>query len=248
MRNRHLFLFVTVLFAAFLAVGCGARQLTKGEIDQFDGISAKIAKAERMGAKECAPKELANAKVELDYARHEASEPWETAQPFIKTADKAADDLLAKTTPCWEAKQVKPAPPMTVTVPMMAPVPAPKAEVKFIVLDDVHFDFDKSTLTKEGVEVMERNIRVLKENPETKVRVAGYTSASGTEDYNQKLSERRAKTVEDYLIKEGGIAPERLTKIGYGEKRPVTYEPIPEDINSKAAKANMRVLFEVIVK
>jgi len=110
MRNRHLFLFVTVLFAAFLAVGCGARQLTKGEIDQFDGISAKIAKAERMGAMECSPKELANAKVELDYARHEASEPWETAQPFIKTADKAADDLLAKTTPCWEAKQVKPAP------------------------------------------------------------------------------------------------------------------------------------------
>src|SRR3990170_65334 len=132
--------------------------------------------------------------------------------------------------------------------PMMAPVPAPKADVKFIVLEDVHFDFDKSTLTKEGVEVMERNIRVLKENPETKVRVAGYTSASGTEDYNQKLSERRAKTIEDYLVKEGGIAPERLTKIGYGEKRPVTYEPIPEDINSKAAKANMRVLFEVIVK
>jgi len=132
--------------------------------------------------------------------------------------------------------------------PMMAPVPAPKAEVKFIVLEDVHFDFDKSTLTKEGVEVMERNIRVLKENPETKVRVAGYTSARGTEDYNQKLSERRAKAVEDYLIKEGGIAPGRLTKIGYGEQRPATYEPIPSEINSKAAKSNMRVLFEIIVK
>jgi outer membrane protein OmpA-like peptidoglycan-associated protein len=111
MRNRHLFLFVTVLLAAFLAVGCGARQLTKGEIDQFDGISAKIAKAERMGAKECAPKELAIAKAELDAARHESSESWETAQPFITIADKAADDLLAKTKPCWEAKQVKPAPP-----------------------------------------------------------------------------------------------------------------------------------------
>jgi outer membrane protein OmpA-like peptidoglycan-associated protein len=145
----------------------------------------------------------------------------------------------------------KPAPvmaPPPAAAPMMAPVPAPKAEVKFIVLDDVHFDFDKSTLTKEGVEVMERNIRVLKENPETKVRVAGYTSASGTEDYNQKLSERRAKTVEDYLVKEGGIAPGRLTKIGYGEERPATYEPIPSDIHSKAAMSNMRVLFEIIVK
>jgi outer membrane protein OmpA-like peptidoglycan-associated protein len=130
----------------------------------------------------------------------------------------------------------------------MDPVPAPKAEVKFIVLEDAHFDFDKSTLTKEGEEILKSNIQVMKDNPGIKVRVAGYASASGTDDYNQKLSERRAKTVEDYLIKEGGIAPERLTKIGYGETRPATYEPIPSDINSKAAKSNMRVLFEIIVK
>ena len=140
------------------------------------------------------------------------------------------------------------APPPPAAAPMMAPVPAPKAEVKFIVLEDAHFDFDKSTLTKEGEGILKRNIEVMKENPGINVRVAGYTSASGTEDYNQKLSERRAKTVEDYLIKEGGIAPGRLTKIGYGERRPATYEPIPEEINSKAAKSNMRVLFEIIVK
>jgi outer membrane protein OmpA-like peptidoglycan-associated protein len=140
--------------------------------------------------------------------------------------------------------QVAPPPPPAA----MAPVPAPKAEVKFIVLEDAHFDFDKSTLTKEGEEILKRNIQVMKENPGIKVRVAGYASASGTDDYNQMLSERRAKTVEDYLTKEGGIAPERLTKIGYGEKRPAMYEPIPEEINSKAAKANMRVIFEVIVE
>ncbi|MBE0568242.1 MAG: OmpA family protein [Deltaproteobacteria bacterium] len=141
-----------------------------------------------------------------------------------------------------------PPPPMPAAAPMVAPVPATKAEVKFIVLEDAHFDFDKSILTKEGEEILLRNIQVMKENPGTNVRVAGYSSASGTEEYNQKLSERRAKTVEDYLIREGGIAPERLTKIGYGETRPATYEPIPADINSKAAKSNMRVLFEVIVK
>ena len=146
------------------------------------------------------------------------------------------------------APVMAPPPPPPADVPKMAPVPAPKAEVKFIVLEDAHFDFDKSTLTKEGEIILKRNIEVMKENPGINVRVAGYTSASGTEDYNQKLSERRAKTVEDYFIKEGGIAPGRLTKIGYGERRPATYEPIPEEINSKAAKSNMRVLFEVIVK
>jgi outer membrane protein OmpA-like peptidoglycan-associated protein len=136
----------------------------------------------------------------------------------------------------------------TVTVPEMAPVPAPKAEEKFILLNETHFDFDQSTLTKAGEVILKSNIDVMKENPEMKVRIAGYASASGTEDYNQKLSERRAKTVQDYLIKEGGIAPGRMTTIGYGETRPATYEPIPSDINSKAAKSNMRVLFEIIVK
>ena len=136
----------------------------------------------------------------------------------------------------------------TVSVPVPVPVQAPKAEVKFILLDDAHFDFDKSTLTKEGESILISNIQVLKENPGIHVRIAGYTSASGTDEYNQKLSERRAKTVQDYLVKEGGIAPGRLTTIGYGENRPATYEPIPSDIHSKAAKSNMRVLFEIIVK
>jgi hypothetical protein len=67
---------MTVLLAASLAAGCGARQVTKGETDQFDAIAAKIAKAETMDARTCAPKELATAKAELDGARHEASESW----------------------------------------------------------------------------------------------------------------------------------------------------------------------------
>ena len=100
MRNRHLFLFLTILFASLLVAGCGTRQLTKGETGQFDAISAKIAQAETMGAKTCAPKELAVAKAEQDYARHEASESWETAPPFINGADKAADTVLAKTKAC----------------------------------------------------------------------------------------------------------------------------------------------------
>jgi outer membrane protein OmpA-like peptidoglycan-associated protein len=126
--------------------------------------------------------------------------------------------------------------------------PPPKAEVKLIILEEEHFDFDKSTLTAKGVEIMKENVLVFKDNPDMKVRIAGYASASGTEEYNQKLSERRAKTVKDYLMNEGGIAPGRLTTIGYGETRPAVYEPIPSDIESKAAKANRRVLFEILVK
>jgi OOP family OmpA-OmpF porin len=119
---------------------------------------------------------------------------------------------------------------------------------KLIMLEDTHFEFDKATLTNEGKELLKQNIQIMKDNPKLKVRIAGYTSASGTHEYNQSLSERRADTVMAYLIHEGGIAPERLETIGYGETRPAVYESKPSDLESKAAKANMRVLFEVIVK
>jgi outer membrane protein OmpA-like peptidoglycan-associated protein len=118
---------------------------------------------------------------------------------------------------------------------------------KLIVLDDKHFDFNTAILTKAGAKVVKKNIRILKENPETKIRIEGYTSAAGGTEYNQKLSERRARAVAAILI-EGGITPERLTTIGYGETNPAVFEPSPNHINSKEAHANMRVLFEVIVK
>jgi OmpA-OmpF porin, OOP family len=129
-------------------------------------------------------------------------------------------------------------------------VVAAAAEPKVIVLafEDIHFDFDKSTLKPEARTILKRNIQLLKDNPNAHVRIAGYTSASGTEAYNQKLSERRAKAVEDYLISEGLVSEGRLTRIGYGESDPAMYEAAPKELYSKAAKANMRVLFQIVVQ
>jgi outer membrane protein OmpA-like peptidoglycan-associated protein len=138
-----------------------------------------------------------------------------------------------------------------VTEPMVEEkVVAAASEEKVIILafEDVHFDFDKSTLKPEAQTILKRNIQLLKDNPKAKVRIAGYTSASGTDAYNQKLSERRAKAVQEYLINEGVVAPERLSTIGYGETNPAMYEAAPKDLYSKAAKANMRVLFEITVQ
>ena len=129
---------------------------------------------------------------------------------------------------------------------IMAAASEPK--VIIFAFEDVHFDFDQATLKPEAQAILKRNIRVLKENPKTQIRIAGYTSASGTEAYNQKLSERRANAVKEYLVKEGVIASDRLSIIGYGETRPAMYEAAPENLYSEAAKANMRVLFEIIVE
>lgn len=123
----------------------------------------------------------------------------------------------------------------------------PKEDEKVVVFGDTNFDYSKSTLSQEAEALLEKDVQVLKENPQINVRMAGYTSAQGSEKVNQELSEKRANAVRDFLI-EKGIAPERISVIGYGRTRPAVYEVTPGDVNSKEALSNMRVLFEVIVK
>lgn len=126
-------------------------------------------------------------------------------------------------------------------VPVLPPV---VILAKLIVLDDTFFDAEQSNTNKAGEELLKDHIRVLKENPELSICISGYTSASGSEEYNQKLSERRANSVREVLIK-GGIDADRLTVVGYGETRPAILEPIPPRVRDLASKSNMRVLFEV---
>lgn len=115
-----------------------------------------------------------------------------------------------------------------------------------LVFEDIHFEFDKSTLNKEAKDALKRNIAQLDKNPNMRMLVAGYASESGTESYNQALSERRAASVKEYLIQEKLFPAEKISTIGYGETRPALYEAAPSDIYSKAAKANMRVLLKII--
>jgi OOP family OmpA-OmpF porin len=121
-------------------------------------------------------------------------------------------------------------------------------EVVVLAFEDVHFDFNQSTLTPEAKVILKRNIQLLKENPKAHIRIAGYTSAAGTEEYNQTLSEKRANSIKNFLVSEGVIKSGRLTTIGYGETQPAVYEAAPKDLYSDAAKANMRVLFEIVVE
>lgn len=123
-------------------------------------------------------------------------------------------------------------------------------EPKIIILafEDIHFDFDQSTLKPEAQTILKRSIQLLKDNPKVQIRIAGYTSASGSEAHNQGLSYRRANAVKAYLIDEGLISADRLYVVGYGETNPAMYEAAPEEIYSTAAKSNMRVLFEIDVQ
>ena len=138
------------------------------------------------------------------------------------------------------------APAAAVAVNAMAPVEPEPVVLKEYQLEDSHFDFDSAVLRPEGMEALRENVQFLKDNPNALVNVAGYTSRRGTEEYNQKLSERRAAAVAEYLTREG-IAPGRITTIGYGETRPAEYEATNAK-DTEAAKANKRVVSTVTDK
>ncbi|MFI5316343.1 MAG: OmpA family protein [Myxococcota bacterium] len=108
-----------------------------------------------------------------------------------------------------------------------------------IVLRGINFDFDKANIKPEAEPVLDAAVEVLKENPDLHVRVGGHTDSVGAEAYNQGLSERRAKSVRDYLAKHG-IDPSRLTAVGFGESQPVA------DNKTKDGRAqNRRVALDV---
>jgi outer membrane protein OmpA-like peptidoglycan-associated protein len=124
-----------------------------------------------------------------------------------------------------------------------APPPKPpKVEAKKITIDQkIHFDFDKSAVKKESYGILDDVASVLQANPQIKkVRIEGHTDSIGTDAYNQKLSERRANAVRDYLVGKG-IDAGRLEAVGYGESR-----PIADNKTSEGRAQNRRTEFNVI--
>lgn len=86
---------------------------------------------------------------------------------------------------------------------------------------DYLFDFDSSTLKPGAYAEIDRVAGVLVQYPETMIRVEGHTDNKGSEQYNQRLSERRAEAVKGALLQRG-VAPERIQTIGYGESQPIS--------------------------
>jgi len=120
-----------------------------------------------------------------------------------------------------------------------APISVASAAKKQIVLRGINFDFDKSNIKPEAEPVLDAAVDVLKENPGVNVRVAGYTDGIGTDAYNQGLSERRAKSVKDYLEKHG-IEGSRLTAVGFGKA-----DPVASNATKDGRAQNRRVTLDV---
>ena len=88
-----------------------------------------------------------------------------------------------------------------------------------VLIDNIFYDFDKATLRPESEEALDNLIALLNENPNVTIELSAHTDNRGSDAYNERLSQRRAESVVNYLI-EHGIAADRLSPVGYGEKKP----------------------------
>mgnify|MGYP001018214551 FL=1 len=99
---------------------------------------------------------------------------------------------------------------------------------KPVVIENIFYDFDKATLRPESKKALDEMIKMLNDNPNVTIELGAHTDRKGSEQYNERLAQRRAQSVVDYLIA-GGIAQDRLEAKGYGES-------VPKTINKRMAK------------
>ncbi len=111
-----------------------------------------------------------------------------------------------------------------------------------VVLKNIFFDFDQSSIKPESVNELNRLVKLLKDNPKVKVEISSHTDDVGTEEYNQKLSESRCKSVIDYVISKGIVANRLLAK-GYGETKPIANNDTEE-----GRQNNRRTEFKIMEK
>ena len=88
-----------------------------------------------------------------------------------------------------------------------------------VLIENIFYDFDKATLRPESQTALDELVNLLNENPNITIELSAHTDYKGSDQYNERLSQRRAESVVNYLIAHG-IASDRLTPKGYGEGKP----------------------------
>lgn len=116
-------------------------------------------------------------------------------------------------------------------------------EDKPMVLEGVNFDYNRASLLPQSREILDKVAQTLKDYPTMRVKIVGHTDSDGPDDFNLRLSLRRANTVRDYLVSSHGIARDRMEVAGRGEKEPIAPNGTPE-----GRAKNRRIAFELLSK
>ena len=122
-----------------------------------------------------------------------------------------------------------------------------KSEIRIELAADVLFDFDKVDILPKAREALKQAAEVIQEKAKGIVQIEGHTDSKGSDAYNQKLSERRANAVKDWLTNREGLKKVRFAARGFGAKKPVVPNTKPDgNDDTEGRQKNRRV--EIIFK
>jgi OOP family OmpA-OmpF porin len=120
--------------------------------------------------------------------------------------------------------------------PASAAVSIPVQTETYCAVLDIQFEIDRDDMQREVKEKLAVLATFMKKYPDNSAVIEGHTDNVGTDEHNMKLSQRRADSVVEYLVREHGIAPSRLTAVGYGETN-----PLADNISEEGKRLNRRI-------
>lgn len=112
-----------------------------------------------------------------------------------------------------------------------------RVEAVRTIKERIHFEFDRSRITDESAQVLQRKAEVLRRFPDVRITVEGHTDERGSLEYNQALGMRRAQSTLEYLV-DMGLDENRFSTVSYGEERPLV-----DASNERAWSQNRRAEF-----
>jgi peptidoglycan-associated lipoprotein len=121
-----------------------------------------------------------------------------------------------------------------------------KAKNVFFVLKNIYFEYDKADINRESAQELDKLVQILEDNPDIKIEMGSHTDSVASNSYNIDLSQRRAQSTVDYLIRKG-IDPKRLTAKGYGKERPIARNTNPDGTDNPVGRQkNRRTEFRIV--
>src|SRR5258707_5916465 len=113
-------------------------------------------------------------------------------------------------------------------------------------LNNIYFEYDKADINPDAAHELDKLVELLNDNPEIKIEMGSHTDSVASDAYNLELSQRRAESTVNYLIRRG-IDPKRLEAKGYGESKPIARNSNPDGSdNPRGRDKNRRTEFRIL--
>jgi peptidoglycan-associated lipoprotein len=121
-----------------------------------------------------------------------------------------------------------------------------KTKNALFVLKNIYFAYNKAEINQESAKELDKLVDILNDNPDIKIEMGSHTDSVASDSYNIELSQRRAESTVNYLIRKG-IATERLTAKGYGESKPIARNTNPDGTDNPTGRdKNRRTEFRIL--